>query len=315
MRFPTYHWDAFTHWNRRAQQFSQAGTLLMEGTSKPHYPILTHAMGVMTALPAGWDDKMANVANALLSVTLLGSVFLVVRRTHGMMTAAVLLPLLAAMPIAAVHLRGGMADLPVACFAVLAGVLLDRAWRTQERRTLLLSALMITAAAWTKLDGFYGGVLPWCIACFLIGRRRMAFVPLLLSLPWFIFISLADLPLSPNAAQFGFHPEAPWLVFEAMFLEMSFGMRWWAAVIVVGILVVRERWALLRDPLLQFGFIALSATIVNFVMTSDVLHLVTKVTFSRAMLTATFLLTAGLTLRFGNLVRAYTVSDKRNHQG
>lgn len=315
---PTSSWDSLTNWHMRSQQMFEAQSLLTSGVAKPQYPVLLHATQIVSVMPLGrWSDTTANVSTLLLSAASFWSVFLLLRRSHGALTALVTCTLLTTIPLAIVHLGQGYADIHVVEYTLLAALLLDAA-RTERRASLLLlSGLLCAAAAWTKLEGLYLSVVPWLLLVISSGVIRKAWgetlcfglLPLIaLTTPWPLFTLSHGLGLSPHGSRFGWHGELLPFLLQELFDGGSFGVHWYAILFALLVVCLTRRGRpsspfLDRCGTLTWGVVALGAVILLY-LTNETEGLLTGRGFSRVMLLPTLLLTQALSLEISIRLRS-----------
>lgn len=303
---PPFFWDGFAQWAMRAKQALSAATFTFEGVTQPQYPILLHALQILPMLAPGWSDPVANAMTLLLSLSTLLSFFLLMKNNHGAHAALLTTTLLATIPLFAVHLRQGYADIHWGMFALLAACTLNAASRKQDATMLLLSFTLIAAAAWTKVEGLYLGVLPWfaIVSGSATHRGMMRAVlprfvlPLLFILPWPLYVFAHGLPYSPHGMSIGWHPASLWQEAEQLFAFGTFGLHWWAIAALLFLFVINTRRLLLpalsNTPSLLWGMASALLVLVTYVFTEEIAGLIQGDNFSRAMLTPTLLLTASL---------------------
>jgi hypothetical protein len=316
LTIPSFYWDTFTNWAMRSRLSFEAGAFMMKDVVQPQYPILLHSLEMlpMTVL-GGWHDMVANATTLMLSITGFSALFLLVRKIHGWRLALLALTLLFIIPLVVMHLRQGYADIHLATYLLLSGSAFTIASRLKDARWIALSAILVAAASWTKIEGAYTGILPWlCIALFHIPvKRRKTFFLLLLTLtliviPWPLFVLLHGLPFSPHASSVELHLDALPLMLQHLFAMGMFGVHWWVIVLLLTLLCIRTPKMLQKlptlSPILAWGILSTLFFILTYLFTSEVRGLIQGDNFARAMLPPTMLLTLGLTLLLPACVRA-----------
>ncbi len=249
----------------------------------------------------GWSDQSTKIMGLLLSFTSLASVITLLSRMIGTGRTTIVLWSLLAIPFALLHLRQGYADIHWSLFALLSAITLDAAWSMRDKRLLTLSALMITAAAWTKLEGIYFALIPWMIACafetyrhraLLFARAPMAWA-LVLGVLWPVRTLLAGGIVSPHKTTFEWHPEALKPLWSALFTQGTFGMHWWiiCSLLIVGCLRHEHRTMLKQHASMIVALASTALLIASYLCTNEVRGLLQGDNFSRAMLAPTILLT------------------------
>lgn len=309
LTLPTLYQDSFSQWSMRSYQSLHAGFFVIENVKMPHYPVLLHSLHLMqTALP-GWNDLLINISTSLLSLSIYVSLFLLIQKRYSRMIALATLTLLMGIPLIALHLKQGMADIHLLGFALLSAIFLDQALEEKSRSLLLFSALLVISAAWTKFEGIYFCLLPWLFIVLLHTRKKNTWkfslcfgvIPAcILSAIWPIYLLSANMPLSPHGGSFGFHFDAVPHVLEQLFALGTFGLHWWAITCLLIVLLWQERKGLIlfliEHPILLWGITSLILLLITFLCTKEVDGLIHRHNFSRAMLLPTMLLTMGLTL-------------------
>lgn len=302
---PTATWDSFTVWHMRAQQSLAASRMLTDGVMKPQYPILLHSLMILPALPTGiWNDTLANAGTLILSLSAFSALFLLLREESGGCAALLTIAALITIPLVAVHLGQGYADIHVAVFVLLSACFFERWRRRGIVADILFSALCVAAAAWTKLEGFYLGAFPWILIFGIIAmarRDRRAFWPslaILFAFPWMVFVAFLHLSPTPQGIAFGWHIDAFPIALRRLFLTGSFGVHWYVIIVAFVLLCARDRARAFRDhPLLCWGIIATAIVFFVFLATADVQLLKSGATFERAMMLPTLLLTLAVSRR------------------
>lgn len=312
LTIPSITWDSFTNWAMRAQVSLAAGRFVTEGVVQPQYPVLLHSLQMLPMLGGEWRDQATKIITLLLSLSTGTALFAMLRIMMGTRAATVLLAVLTAVPLAHMHLRQGYADLHWAGFALLALTALTIGSARRSPPWLMLSALCIAAAAWTKYEGLYFGFVPWCIALVHAHRSRSAWRAIILPLctaaalivPWPLrTLFLGDL-VSPHALVVGFHPEGILPLVRHLFLYGSFGMHWWLIVALFGaLLCTKKLYNYLGNPGVCMGALSAFGVIAAYLCTADVKGLVQGDNFSRAMIGPTVLMTLGLSIMICMLLR------------
>jgi hypothetical protein len=150
-------WDAWAIWNVQAAFLAQDGDAwrgaFTAGTvvSHPDYPVLVPSAvaraWVFTGVEATWVPALVSVAFvAATALVVVGAAW----RTRGPAVASAAFALLLS-PALLVEGAAQQADVPLACFSVLALVLATGAPRATAR--LVLVGVLCGCAAWTKNEG------------------------------------------------------------------------------------------------------------------------------------------------------------------
>lgn len=321
---PLHVWDAYTNWNLRALQAFTDHQFLFHGVYKPQYPILLQSLQVLFATSSGWSDPVVNGATYLLSLTTFVSAFLLLRASYGSLVASIVCAAFATVPVAAIHLRQGYADIHVAAYVVLAALLLDLYARTKNWRYLLVSGLFVAAAAWTKIDGLYLGVIPWTVLSTwtmwkgkqLTNKKAWAIMISIITVSglWMAFLSFRGLILSPHENTFAlqWHPRNIKLISEEIFLQTSLGMHWWILIATFCVLIIDQRKkealkTMILNPLFLWSSMTLLVVIFTYMFTGEGHQLPRHASLPRVMLTPTFLFSMSLVVLVANVIQVNTV--------
>jgi hypothetical protein len=316
LALPSTGWDVFTNWARRSQLSLEAGHFLTSGVVQPQYPILIHAAQILpNVMLADWSDRAGNAMTLLLCLSTLSCLFLILQRSRGRDSALLTLTLVLGLPLAAIHLRQGYADLPMTLLALLSAAALDLCVRSTNSRMFVLSALLCAAAAWTKVEGLYVAVLAWIPVAAVagwkfhsLGRIRLAALglPFLLIAPWLARTSARGLPWSPHGFNPAWHGEAVIPMLKHLFWLGSFGPAFWLLPLALCMLlgVHHRETTPRRNPVLWMGLLAFGIVMAAYLGTDDVVGLIQGDNFSRAMLPTLFLLVAGTALGWTEALRS-----------
>lgn len=305
--FPMFYWDSFAHWGLRAKESLAAGYFLTEGIIMPQYPVLFHSLHMVHALIPGWCDQLVNSGTFMISLSAYTSMFLIIKQKSDKPCALITVTLLLSIPLVTIHFRQSMADIHVTAYVLLSALLLDRALIDRNKAFLLLSAVFVAAAAWTKFEGLYFGLIPWL---FIVGvnaiRHKKFKEPVIfgalpaIAIPWHLYVLVNGMRISPHGRSFSFHPEAIPHILEQLFALGTFGMHWWAIVIVFVSVIWMERKNIIRflldHPSLMFALITFLMLLAVYLFTDEVRGLVRRDNFSRAMMLPALLFTSALAL-------------------
>ncbi|TSC80367.1 MAG: hypothetical protein G01um101425_21 [Candidatus Peregrinibacteria bacterium Gr01-1014_25] len=309
--FPTYYWDTFTNWHMRALQMADAGRLIADGMAKPQYPILHHATTLAHTLLTPWSDRAANASTLLISLTAGLGIAPLLRRRSGLTASLATLAVLLSLPLLSPHLRQGYAEIHVIAFSLLSALLLAW-WRdTEDVGALRISALLVSAAAWTKLEGMHFALVPWLlIAAWIAWRDRAwrtvlpnAVLPtLLISAIWPAYVLANGLPLTPHGVHWEWHIDVLPQLLRMFTAAGSFGMHAFFLILLVTALFLARSTKALRTPAFLWGCISLAFVTGTYLFTADASGLETLVNAPRAFLLPASLLIVGLVPTAAQLV-------------
>ena len=308
---PTFYYDSLSQWNLRARVSYEDQAIAFDSTeergiSKIQYPILLHSLQISFMLPQGeWEDKVANSSTLLLTLTSFLSLFLILAR-RSLFISVVALGSIFAIPLMTIHLSQGYGDIHVLQYLMLsAGCLM--VGLDNRYSLLVMSALFVVAAAWTKQEGLFFGVIPWIIIFFVsiwkTDRKGFKnYVPALALAPsflWSIFLISKGLPLSPHSGdlEIAWHSEALVQAIKAMFAQGSFGIFWYTIPILLFVALrnIKKTWKeyLPELAIICWGGITFIQTLFVYFFTPNVQFLLNSQTFSRTMLIPLILLMLG----------------------
>ena len=335
VNLPTFYYDSLSQWNLRARASYEDMAIAFDSTeergiSKVQYPILLHSMQISFMLPHGeWKDRVANGSTFLLTFTSFLALFLVIAR-RDLFFSVITIGSIFAIPLITIHLSQGYGDIHVLQYFMLSAVMLmlglgGRDLLTGDSLTrvplLVMSAIFISAAAWTKQDGFFFGVIPWIfivgISSFITSKTSTTSITsktpitlaLILSIPWSAYLLTKGLSLSPhsNDFQIAWHGEALTEAIKAVFARGSFGIFWYVVPIFLIIVLtgIRKKWNeyIPELTIICFGAVTFLQSIFVYFFTPNVQFLINSQTFSRTMLIPLVLLLFGSLLALEKKLR------------
>lgn len=313
---PTFQYDSATNWTMRSKisfvdQRIAFDATEERGMAKPGYPFLFHALQI--AVNQGqtqWSDTAANAILWLLSVTTFVALLLLIRRAKGWHIAVISLATLLSIPLLAIHLAQGYADIVFTQEALLAMACLAIAMEERDaggkRQLWLLSGLFVSACVWTKAEGLFFALVPWLVLLGIVARtqwhtvRSALVTTLALSLPWPIFAVTSKLQLTPHSSDtlFAFHPDGLAELWPALFARGSFGIGWYAvlaAMILCGWLwwTRSTRLRTSQRVLLLWPLLFTAGMLVVYLCTPNVTFLLNAEAFYRQMMTPLALFVLG----------------------
>lgn len=312
---PSNQYDSATNWTMRSEISFVDQKIAFDpdesrGMAKPQYPFLFHAIQITAnqSLTA-WSDTAANSILYLLSICTFCSLYILIKRLRGTAHSAVTIASLVGIPLVGLHLAQGYGDLNLVQYLLLALACLGLWIEEDDRRSarwLMLSGIFISAAVWTKSEGSVFGLAPWILViallCFRDRTRLKAAiaavtVSVALSIPWPIFAWAKDLSLTPHSSDtmVGFHPEGVSEALLGLFSRGSFGIDWYALLILIPALVVFAR---KKDPateprqlpLFLIGGIVFAQVLFIYLCTPNVRYLLNAESYYRQMMVPAALL-------------------------
>lgn len=317
---PTYQYDSLTNWIMRSKASFFAHHILFENAPpfgairKPFYPFLLHALHIVgnIGLPT-WHDAVATGMAFALSMTLLASSFLLLRRAAGASTALVTLTVIVGIPLFGVHLGEGYADHLLASMALLSLAAYAVFLAERSASFLVVSAIAASMAVWVKDEGMAFVLVPWLVllGCSCVFRPKLrwrsvrvpALLALLLSSPWPIFLLLRGYALTPHGASdaaFGYQPGTLAAIASVLLGGGSFGAFWpLLAVAIVLLLIARRSAAPAASrflPLLLPGALCFAIVSSIYLFTPNAVYLLNGEAFDRQLLTPAVLLAAAVIL-------------------
>ncbi len=318
IRFHTYFVDALMHWSGRARALFGEVNWSIDPASPfflgkyigtESYPLLTILWRALSAKMNGeWNEIISRADGIIFFVVIVAAVWAAVYRfSNSREMAAAASFVVSAVPLEAWHAAAGYSDIAVEAYVVVAlSALIRSEW--------FLSGIMLAGAVWSKNDALViycpalllaiAGIQTtdklkrgwWPVASFGLGLATVA--------PWLIFNYAHALGLSPMKGTFGWHPDAPRLLFQAFVTSPTSGVLWTVmlpCVIYLGA-------AMFEDPAGRGLFLAffsmLAAMIFLFSVTSAYLFLLNESTIHRVLMqfsaTAILIATYGLWLKMSS---------------
>lgn len=307
LTIPSIGWDSFTNWAMRAKLSFEGGRFVSENVVQPQYPVLFHSLLMLPMFGAGWSDQATKIIGLLFDLSAIMALWSMVRILAGSRGATLLLAVLACVPLVSMQLRQGYADLHWTLLAILSVAAFTLSENGKHQLWILLSALLMTAAAWTKLEGLYIGLLPWLLVLglqLLKTKKRTCFInPMILaavlSAVWPLLTFLRGSAPVPHAVSLQFHPEAAAPMMNHLFFYGSFGMQWWCVVLLLILCLCRKNLrGVFALPLTQAGLFAFAGLLLGYFFTPEVRGLLQGDNIARAMTMPTLMLSSALTLFF-----------------
>ncbi len=309
---PTFSIDSFTNWTMRSKISWNDHAIAFDrdearGMAKPQYPFLTHALQIaVNEGQSAWSDRAANIVTWLLSLSCFAALFLLLKRVRGSDTALIAITLIAGVPLLSIHLAQGYGDIHLVAYFLLA-LMSYALWVEQKHmRFLLLSALFIAGAMWTKSEGLFFGFAPWALLLLVTAvlqnkPYRHSFLvitgSLLLFLPFPLLLLWKGLPLTPHGTDmsFAWHPEGIPALLPSVFGGGSFGIVWYVLpVATLALLIALRKKSPQIDghfsPTLLWGWLIVAENLIIYLCTPNVAFLIDGQSFFRQMLPAAALL-------------------------
>lgn len=325
---PSIQYDSATNWTMRSRISYEDRSIAFDesevrGMAKPQYPFLFHALQITANQgQREWNDTVANIILYLLSLSTFTALFLLTRRLCGTAQAAATIAAILGIPLLGLHLAQGYGDVNLAQYLLLSlatfALWLDaphgRGWKW-----LLLSGVFTAACVWTKSEGLVFGLATWIFVLALIVVRSRsllyqtkwpAITAVTLAAPWPIFAWAKGLSLTPHSSDtmIGLRTEGIAEAFYGLFSRGSFGIGWYAAVLLVPVLIVafhrRDRTVRRRlSPALLLGIIVTLQVLFIYLATPNVRFLLNAESYYRQMMIplAMLLLAASLCIDTKNV--------------
>lgn len=239
---PTYQIDSLTNWTMRSKVSYYDQMLALDesevrGVAKPQYPILFHSLQIISAQAIGqWNDHLANAVLWLLSLSTCFAIFFLLRALRGPDHALLGVTLFATTPLLAFHLAQGYADIHLTGYLCLSLLFLLLWRRTKEWQHLVLSAVFVSGAAWTKSEGTIIGIGLWILLLLPLLREKSDRKSILAAmgvcvtviLPFYILLLTNHMGLTPHASDTAISCRASLIptILSGMFAGGSFGIIW-----------------------------------------------------------------------------------------
>ncbi|MBT3835003.1 hypothetical protein HOF56_02025 [Candidatus Peribacteria bacterium] len=317
---PSYYYDTLSQWNMRSRISYEDQKIAFDlnedrGHSKPQYPILIHSLQIYFNQPqADWNDSRANASTLILSIFAFSAFVLILARITNPLFSLVTLGLFMMIPLVSLHLAQGYGDIHVIEYLML-GILCAIIYINSNRdyKSLIISAILISAASWVKMEGLIFGVIPFIFVyalyffckCKSKEIKSMISVPIVafvLSILWPLLLITKGLPLSPHPGDFSikWHTEAINLMSDAMFSYGSFGIFWFLVPVFIAFQIyklIKSKSKCMRSTfVLIFGLITFVESIFIYLLTPNVQFLLNGQTFHRTMLIPLFIFILSIVL-------------------
>jgi hypothetical protein len=308
---PTYQFDSLTNWTMRSKisfidQSLAFDSSEIRGVAKPQYPFLVHALQITVQQGnAVWNDRAANAILWFFSLgacIAMGRLLTLLRsRDHALAALTVIL----SVPLLVNHLAHGYADIHLTEYAGLSLLLLLFARAQADRRWLILSGLMASAAAWTKTEGLLIVLVFWTFSAAALLYRTLSFrtiapsviVSWILWLPFPVLLLVKYLPFTPHSTDSTFQPNLAVVgtAFDGLFAGGSFGILWYLlTVALVSVAVGWRRGNASADrsllPAVLWGLAAFALVFATYTLTPNARFLVNGESFYRQMFVPVILL-------------------------
>ena len=312
---PTFHYDSTTNWNMRSKVSYERAEVIFDDSdtlvSKSQYPFLYHSLQItVNEFSPRWSDKSANGIHLLLTLSLLGALYVLLSH-RGKSYGLIVMALIMGIPLLTLHSGQSYADITLIGFALVCLSALLEYRKEDDTRFLLLSGLMLCSAVWTKSDGLFFCYIPWVIVMSVILVRKSGSIAalrypigysVLLSLSWPLFAIVKKLSLTPHGSSdsaFTLNLEAIPAFSKALFVTGSFGIYWYALLsILTGVFIGIKRGTIAVDNryliTVLWGLIALAGYMGVYLLTSNAEYLIIGQSFDRQMLLPASLLTLSL---------------------
>lgn len=246
LHVPVYEFDAWNNWDLRAKVIFTEQKIPLDKTQPFYlggginsYPLHDPLWKVWVARATGsWHEGIVNLYSLVFYICLIGLFFNSLPRDWKVSVRLVLTYALASLPFLYFHAFVAYADLEFATYLFLSITALFWFLRNAYLANLILSALTLSLAIWTKNEGF-AVVAPvmFLATVFLLLTGRVTgkqvfgywLVTMFAVLPWLLFRSVNKLEvLSGNSSSFSLafnsHFVADW--FSSVFLRSHFNFLW-----------------------------------------------------------------------------------------
>ncbi len=318
---PTVQYDSATNWTMRSKISYTDHAIAFDdnevrGMAKPQYPFLVHALQITANQgQKTWNDTAANGILFLLSIATFSALFLMIRKLRNSLQALVCIASIFAIPLVGLHLAQGYGDLNLLQYFLLSlgslGMWIESS-HARRHRWLILSGIFVAASVWTKSEGSVFGLLPWLIVVALIcGKNKQAWKKALpammiacaLAVSWPVFAWLQGLSLTPHSSDtmLQLHREGVQEAIIGLFGRGSFGITWYALIILIPTLVFTgwKRHPLVKQaqlPLIVWGTVMFAEILFVYLATPNVRFLLNAESFYRQMMVPAAMLIFGCSL-------------------
>ncbi len=329
---PTFQYDSLTNWMMRSKMSFIGHRIIFDNDGahvairKPYYPFLLHALHLMGNMgQSNWNDQLATSLPFLVSMSLLASTFLLLRRVTGNLLALLAITITIGVPLFAIHLGEGYADHLLAEFGMAALAAFALSHKHSSPWLLTLSALLASAAVWTKAEGIFFVFIPWLLLAlaFAWPMRQLRWKEFILpfaitaitALPWPFFLLIHEYGFTPHGSSdthLAYQAGSISAIASVLTFGGSFGIFWpllLAAIIMV--LIAWKRGHISTESLLFFlpGILCFLEVIAIYTVTPNVEYLLNGESFDRQLLAPAALLVAALTL---GISQYFTPKERRS---
>lgn len=251
---PPLGYDAMVIWSLRAKILLRDGRVDFNPQSytylsSPHYQFYPWhtSLAEYWLRQLGGGEEVVNLLPWGYFFTLLLLLYGYLVRYHQRSEALLLILFLSTMPLLFYHSFTTYADVPLAYYVTVAGLLW--LWWLDEKNPLylFLSALYIGASFFVKNEGIFfifAWLLSVVIARPVLSKRQLGKVATALLLPsvaWLVFRVIYHLPLDNTTLVVGWHPEV-WTSLRTTFFVHNSWNIWWYLVVVTLVVRIRTIW-------------------------------------------------------------------------
>jgi len=252
---PIVGWDAFAHWSIKAKIFFFEKGIpllpeLMAYVRSKHgdYPLNLPFLQTWIATCLGsWNDVLIKIIFPTLFICTIFLIYSSLRRSKERINALFFSFLFASLPFAVYHGSIAYADFPLAVYYTASSLFLYRFICEKKTSFLLISAIALGLAGWTKNEGLALFVINLLVLFFFLifssmetlkerSKKFFAYagVSLLFIVPWQVFKLLRGLPTSgdqmPQLSKLLEHaPRLPVIIikfYEKMFFSGNWHLLW-----------------------------------------------------------------------------------------
>lgn len=213
---PPFFDDAISCWSYKAKviYFSKSIEMnpdnpLFLGGAYSHYPLAPSLFRVWIALiMGGWHESYIQLHSFLILISLLLFIFLSLREYAAFFTRILSCYLIVSIPLFSTHAYAGYADIILSYYITVSFILLMKWFFTKESNILIIAAISMSSAIFTKNEGFVlylpAVLITFSYYCYKIAMKldeKVKAVSLFLLIlclvvgPWIVFKLVYNIPL------------------------------------------------------------------------------------------------------------------------
>lgn len=242
-----------------------------------------------------WDDSIINLIHPIFAYWV---IFLIVFwLIQGYVARLTILYIITSLPLFSWHAGVAYFDLFVGILLALIFYNFLKFFETKNKAYLFIIPWIVSLVINTKNEWIVL-VLPALLPLFYLVTKEkifthakewlLLFAPLILSLPHVLFRIIYHLPLNPTSAvaKYGWHADAPGLLYDYFFRWWSYNIFWYVLVCILSVIFISKKYQIQKEErilLISLG-ILFSLILAVFFFTNNYQFLLDQTTIHRTML-------------------------------